>query len=107
MKKGFIRLSILGLVLFLLSGCVTLGKPFPGSFAETIVIGQTLRTEIEAKLGEPYRTGLDSGDRTATYLHYQFGLFAQTTTVDLTIVYTSENIVKSYVFNSNQSWTQE
>jgi hypothetical protein len=91
------------LLLSLAAGCVTVGRPVPWEVASQIVIGQTSRVEIENRLGPPYRTGLDSGKPSVTYMHYHLGLFSEPITTDLTIVYTPEGLVQSYTFNSNQS----
>lgn len=84
-----------------LSGCATVGRNFPEEYASGIVINQTNRADIEKALGAPFRTGLDSGAPTATYLYYHFSLFAEPVTKDLTVTYTPDNKVKSYTFNSN------
>lgn len=89
--------------LVLAAGCVTIGQPVPWEAATQIVVGQTTRVEIENRLGPPYRTGLDSGRPSVTYLHYRLGLFTKPVTTDLTIVYTPDGRVESYTFNSNQS----
>lgn len=84
-----------------LAGCATVGKNFPEDAAARIVLNQTTRAQIEKELGAPFRTGLDSGNPTVTYLYYRFGLFADPITKDLTITYTPQNTVKAYTFNSN------
>ncbi|MEW6515870.1 MAG: hypothetical protein AB1439_03045 [candidate division FCPU426 bacterium] len=91
----------------LLSGCVTIGRPVPWEAASQIVVGKTTRAEIEQRLGPPYRTGLDSGNPSVTYLHYRLGLFSQPITTDLTVVYMPDGLVKSYTFNTNQSQNEE
>jgi hypothetical protein len=95
------RLLLLCACVIFISGCVTVGKPFPKDYAAQIVIGQTTRAEVERNLGVPFRTGLDSGDQTATYLYYSFGVFSTPVTMDLTIRYNPEGTIKSYTFNSN------
>lgn len=86
---------------WLAGGCATLGENFPDDVAASIVIGQTTRTDIEKKIGAPFRTGVDSGNPTATYLYYRLGLFVSPITKDLTVTYSPQGIVKAYVFNSN------
>jgi hypothetical protein len=84
-----------------LGGCATLGHDFPADTAMSIKLDQTTRADIEKQLGPPFRTGLDSGDPTATYLYYHLGLFSDPVTKDLTITYTPQGKVKSYTYNSN------
>ena len=86
-----------------LAGCATMGNDFPGGYASTIVVSQTTRAEVENILGTPFRTGLDSGHPTSTYLFYRVGLFNQPVTKDLTVTYAPDNTVKSYSYNSNES----
>jgi hypothetical protein len=107
MKKVFLLVNVIGIAVMLFSGCVTLGRPLPEDITGDICIGKTTRTEIEEKLGDPFRTGVDSGDPTATYLHYKIGLFTEPVTTDLKIVYSSAGIVKSFVFDSNQMPAEE
>ena len=90
-----------------LAGCATMGNDFPGGYASTIVVSQTTRAEVENILGTPFRTGLDSGHPTSTYVYYRIGLFNRPVTKDLTVTYAPDNTVKSYSFNSNESARQE
>ncbi len=96
-----LKLSLIALLGLALAGCATLGHDFPPDVASSIQIGHTTRADIEKRLGPPFRTGLDSGDPTATYLYYHLGLFANPVTKDLTITYTAQGTVKAYTFNSN------
>lgn len=95
-----LSLLLSGLVL---TGCVTVGNKFSGQFASQIKIGQTTRAEVEKELGSPFRTGLDSGNPTASYLYYRLSLFAHPITQDLTVTYSLDERVKAYSFNSNDS----
>ncbi len=99
MKKIINAFCLLGMMGVF--GCATIGNNFPHDFTSRIEIGKTTRLEIEKALGSPFRTGLDSGDPTASYLYYRLGLFISPITKDLTVTYSSEGIVKRCVFNSN------
>jgi hypothetical protein len=105
MKKLSVCMFILGLSALALAGCATLGRDFPDDFALKIILNQTTRADIEKTLGAPFRTGLDSGNPTSTYLYYHLGLFSQPVTKDLSITYTAQNTVKSYTFNANDQGT--
>lgn len=85
-----------------MAGCVTVGRPFPADFVSKITIGQTTRPQVEQRLGAPFRTGNDSGNPTATYLHYRLGVFSQPLTKDLTITYGADGKVKGFTFSANQ-----
>jgi outer membrane protein assembly factor BamE (lipoprotein component of BamABCDE complex) len=102
MKTKMICLLFGLLAMVTLSGCVTLGHHFPREFASQIVIGKTSRQDIETRLGTPFRTGLDSGNPTATYVYYKIGLFSSPITEDMTVTFGPDGKVKSYSFNSNQ-----
>ena len=83
------------------SACATVGNEFPPDSASKLVIGKTTRAEVEKELGQPYRTGLDSGDKTSSYLYYRVGLFINAVTKDLTIRFDDHGVVKSYTYNAN------
>ncbi len=50
---------------------------------------------------EPYRTGIDDGDATSTWLHYRLRVFGEQDTRDLYVRFNGDRTVKSYSFNSN------
>jgi hypothetical protein len=85
----------------LMAGCATVGNDFPDDFASHLTIGKTTRAQVEQTLGKPFRTGLDSGSPSATYMYYHLGLFVDPVTKDLTVTYAPDGTVKSYTFNSN------
>jgi hypothetical protein len=93
---------LLGAV-WLTTACATVGSNFPSTFTTSLQLGKTTRTEVEKNLGQPFRTGLDSGLPTATYLYYRLGLFNEPITKDLTITYAPDRTVKAYTFNSNET----
>jgi outer membrane protein assembly factor BamE (lipoprotein component of BamABCDE complex) len=97
------RLFVLTAVAFAISGCMTMGRPFPADRIAAILIGTTTRDEIHAKFGEPYRTGIEDGDSTWTYLLYHFSAFNGEKTRDLYIRFDASDKVKSYAFNTNDT----
>jgi hypothetical protein len=99
MKK--FKCFCLAVLLMGLGACATVGNEFPSDYASTIVIGKTTRAQVEKQLGAPYRTGLDSGDPTASYQYYRLGLFVDTVTKDLTIRFDAQGTVKSYTYNAS------
>lgn len=84
-----------------LAGCVTMGSPFDVARVPEIELGKTTRTDLEQLFGPPYRTGLDDGDDTATWLHYRLALLGDRRTRDLYVRFHADGRVKSYSFNSN------
>ncbi|HXT01963.1 MAG TPA: outer membrane protein assembly factor BamE [Elusimicrobiota bacterium] len=85
-----------------LAGCMTLGRPFPAERVTSLRVGTTTRDEVRAEFGEPYRTGVEDGDPTWTYLLYRFSAFAPEKTRDLYIRFDAAGKIKSYAFNTNE-----
>lgn len=85
-----------------LSACVTLGRGFDTAQVKAITVGKTTSADIKKTFGEPFRTGLDSGDQTWTYVDYRVGLFGPQRAIDLLVKFASDGTVKSYSFNTNQ-----
>lgn len=83
------------------AGCVTIGRQFPTDHIADIKIGKTTQTEISAAYGKPYRTGIEDGDTTWTYLRYHLTALGGETTDDLYIRFNADGSVKSYAFNTN------
>lgn len=84
------------------SGCMTIGRPFPAEHVRDIKVGKTTRDEIRAAYGEPYRTGIEDGDPTWTYLRYRLSVFSEEKTSDLYVRFNADGTVKSYAFNTNE-----
>ncbi|MBQ28106.1 MAG: hypothetical protein CMH81_08245 [Nitrospiraceae bacterium] len=84
----------------LLSACLAVGKSFPDYAVPDIKIGKTTESEIRKLFGPPWRTGMDDGDRTWTYGHYQYSLFQAAKTEDLVIRFDKNKVVSSYTFNT-------
>lgn len=91
----------------LLSGCMTLGRSFDVAKVKAIEIGKTTEADLKALFGEPYRTGIDDGDETATWMHYRLSLFGDQRTRDLYVRFQRDGKVKTYSFNSNVQEDQE
>ena len=70
--------------------------------AREIRIGETTQSEIRSMFGEPWRTGLDDGQRTWTYGRYRYGLFSEPSTTDLVIRFDSGGVVVSYSFSTTE-----
>jgi hypothetical protein len=85
-----------------MAGCVTIGRPFDRDRVPAIVLEKTTRSDVTGMFGRPFRTGLEDGDVTWTYLHYRLGLFSGQTTSDLYIRFNPNGTVKSYSYNTNE-----
>jgi hypothetical protein len=94
-------LPALGLAL-LLGACATVGHDFPVERVTDIRLHQTTQEEIRGMFGEPWRTGLDDGQRTWTYGKYRYKLFGQASTTDLVLRFDDQGRVVSYTFNTTE-----
>ncbi len=86
--------------LALLSGCLTVGNEFPTN-VKWMEVGKTTRAQVKSQIGEPFRTGYDSGQLTYTYGFYRYSAFRPTRTKDLTVRFNENGTVASYSFASS------
>jgi hypothetical protein len=98
MKKTWFGL-FLGMTL--LAGCATVGREFPFASVGHIIIGETDREDILRMFGEPWRTGIEDGNKTWTYAHYHYSIFGPERARDLLIRFDQEGKVASYSFNTS------
>ena len=84
------------------SGCANLniGYDFPDDQVKNIRIGITTKDEIRTIFGEPWRVGLENGQKTWTYGKYNYSGFKETDAKDLVVRFTEKNIVESYTFST-------
>jgi outer membrane protein assembly factor BamE (lipoprotein component of BamABCDE complex) len=85
----------------LLGACVTLGRSFDAAQVKGLQVGKSTQVDVEKTFGAPFRTGLDSGDATWTYVDYHFGVFGPQRATDLLVKFNGDGTVKSYAFNTN------
>lgn len=90
-----------------LAGCMTMGREFRVTQVPMIELGRTTAEDLRKLFGEPYRSGMDDGDFTETWIHYKFRLFGEQQTRDLYVRYDKSGVVKSYSLNSNFPDDQE
>lgn len=95
------RVLILGCLVLLLAGCVSVGQEFPTPTAETIRGGITTKTELRKLFGSPTQVGIEDGDPTWTWVYVQAGGFRQTLSKELHVKFTKQDVVKSYNYTSN------
>ena len=83
-----------------MTGCLTVGDEF-NSEVSWIQKDTTTRAQVTAKIGEPFRTGYDTGLLTYTYAFYRYSVFRPTRTKDLTVRFNPNGTVQSYSFASS------
>ena len=98
------KVSLL-LMAFSLASCGTtrVGLNFEEAKVKKIQIGKTSAADICHLFGEPYRKGIEDGNTTWTYLHYQVKIFGGTPTYtkDLVVKFDLNDVIYSYTYNSN------
>ena len=95
----FRRLGIASLAALSLA-CMTVGEDFAVGRVSHIQIGKTTQQEVRQMLGEPWRTGLEDGEKTWTYGYYKYNLLGASQTRDLVVRFNEKGVVRSYTFNS-------
>jgi outer membrane protein assembly factor BamE (lipoprotein component of BamABCDE complex) len=94
--------------LVLLSGCFSIGRDFQSSATPSWVKpGETTKAQIQAKLGDPFRVGMDAGDPTWSYGFYQYRLFGMSDNKDLVFRFDPAGKVKTYTLNTTYPEEQE
>jgi outer membrane protein assembly factor BamE (lipoprotein component of BamABCDE complex) len=101
-----IRLTFAVAVCAVLGACVTMGRPFDAAHVKNLQIGKTTQDDVQKVFGAPFRTGIDDGDPTWTYVDYHFGVFGPQRTTDLLVKFNAAGTVKSYSFNTNGAETK-
>jgi outer membrane protein assembly factor BamE (lipoprotein component of BamABCDE complex) len=96
-----IRAFLLIMVIFA-SGCASIGEKFPVQDVAQIEIGKTTQKQIMDMFGSPWRTGLESGQKTWTYGNYRYALFQEKQATDLVIRFDQNNVVVSYTFSTTE-----
>lgn len=95
--KFVMTLLLLTVLSFPVTGCSpTVGHYFPVYKVRQIEIEKTTKTDIRQMFGDPWRTGLENGQKTWTYGEYGVNISR-----DLVIRFDDQNVVKSYSFSSS------
>lgn len=99
-RKGMLVAGLFAAVLCG-SGCFTVGKNFSSAPVRKIEKGISTKADIRRLFGEPFRTGLDDGYESWTYVYNRWNLFSTTRSKDLYVVFNKDGTVRTYTFNSN------
>jgi hypothetical protein len=81
-------------------GCMTVGEDFAVGKVTGIQIGESTQQDIRQMFGDPWRTGLEDGQRTWTYGYYRYNLLGASQTRDLVVRFDERGVVRSFTFNS-------
>jgi hypothetical protein len=82
-------------------GCIHVGRQFDSDNLSWIAKNQTTKIDMSARLGEPFRAGIDQGMLTWTYGYYDYRLIGQTYTKDLVVYFNPDGTVHSYTFSTS------
>ncbi|MFK5927538.1 MAG: hypothetical protein QM483_12980 [Desulfuromusa sp.] len=97
----FIGIMLIGTILLSLVSCATVGREFPVGPVAMIKIGETTLEEIQQMFGQPWRIGIEDGQKTWTYGHYRYATFGPDQTRDLVVRFDQQGKrVASYSFSS-------
>lgn len=83
------------------TACVSVGRPFPGQGTPALAIGTATQADIQKTYGDPFRTGVEDGDVTWTYVNYKLRLFGQQCAQDMVIRFNANGTVKSFTYNTS------
>ncbi len=101
LQRKFCQLLIMT-VIFLASGCASIGHEFPAGQVSSIRIGETTQNDVYTMFGAPWRTGLDNGMKTWTYGDYHYNVFSENSAEDLVIKFDKRNVVSSFTYNTSK-----
>jgi hypothetical protein len=97
-----IFLALMMTVLLLSASCATVGRDFSVARVSDIQIGETTQDQIREMFGDPWRVGIEDGQRTWTYGKYRYRAFREASTQDLVVRFDERNRVASYTFNTTE-----
>ena len=95
------RITLAALLLFA-SGCVSSGNEFPAEPIPKLEVGRTTQAEVRKAFGEPWRTGLEDGQRTWTYGQYRYSLSGAPKARDLKLKFDGRGVLTTYTYSSTE-----
>ena len=103
MKRTVSRLRAVAIsgALALLLGCLGVGSNFPSAAVTKIEKGVSTKKEIRRMFGEPFRTGVDNGYESWTYVYNRWVPWGKARSKDLYVVFNKDGTVRAYTYNSN------
>jgi hypothetical protein len=101
-RRGRARKLAAALALAAPLACVSVGRDFPVGPVNGLEVGRTTRQDVREAFGEPWRTGLENGQLTWTYGHYQVGLFFEGRATDLVVRFDDRGLLASYTYNTTR-----
>lgn len=89
-------------LLLLAAGCVSSGRDFPAAPIPALKPGATTQAQVREAFGEPWRTGLEDGQRTWTYGQYRYSLFGAAKARDLKLKFDANGVLTTYTYSSTE-----
>lgn len=90
------------LLMAVFSGCMSVGRPFPGGRAVELKVGVTTKAEVARSFGEPWRYGIEDGHTTWTYARYRYSVFSPAQTEDLVVRFDAKGVVSSFSYSATR-----
>ncbi len=93
----------LALVLpLLLTGCLSIGAEFPAAPVGELTIDVTTQQDVRTAFGDPWRTGVENGQKTWTYGEYRYAALGGGLARDLVLRFDPNGVLKSYTYNTTE-----
>jgi hypothetical protein len=90
----------LGTIFLTLTSCATVGREFPVGPVAAIKVGETTLEEIQHMFGQPWRIGIEDGQKTWTYDNYRYATFGPNQTRDLVVRFDEQGKRGSHLTHS-------
>tara|TARA_B100000686_G_C16745753_1_gene949351 strand:- start:182 stop:490 length:309 start_codon:yes stop_codon:yes gene_type:complete len=100
----YIGLKILfTLIISTFIACAAVGKPFNESRVSMIVVGKTLKEDVQNLFGKPFRSGIENSNEVWIYEYNAYSIFEKESLKDLIVVFDKEGRVLSHqIMSSSQ-----
>jgi hypothetical protein len=85
------------------AGCASIGFEFPAERVTEIRVGETTQTQVLAMFGDPWRIGVEDGQKKWTWGRYKFRMFGREDVKDLSVLFDERNVVSSYSYESTEA----
>ena len=99
--KNILYFSVVMFLLFLFTGCGSVGKDFDSAKVKSIENNMTTQLEIIDWFGVPFKEGTENGYTMWTYQINKWQAFGDVESKDLVILFDDRNKVKAYRYESN------
>jgi hypothetical protein len=68
-----------------------------------VEIGKTTQVQVQAMFGDPWRVGVEDGERKWTYGRYRYSMFGGSRSKDQSVRFDDRGVVTSYSYNTTEA----